>query len=569
MARFIPVRPLDFNDSVGEQEVFESLARLPDGYVVFHSLRWVAQPGLRYRRPFGEADFVLFVPARGLLVIEVKSGLIRFSGRQWFQRNRQTKEELEIEDPEKQASRTAFYLKDLLKERLERDELCRVFPVVWFPSEPFPRSSLPPNYLSQMIFDRETLQNPEPAIKAAFDFWEAACGRSVLSSNAEKSVIHTLAPELGAAVSLRWALDSREQEFLRLTRKQNVILDFLEEQERATVQGGAGTGKTFVAIEKARRLSGRSGSTLFLCYNTALRNFLERHHPIPRVDFHTFHSLAASLLRPAPPLDEIEDSVLELLTDPSFRLPYEHILIDEGQDFRDEWIDSLAELTNGHFYIFYDRNQLVQRAVFPAWIVNSECRLTLSQNCRNTAEVARTSQRAIMGRVIGEHQMPSGPIPTFHSCESDEAACERARTILTNWIEPGCYAPHDVAILTLNTLDTSSFGRIEKFGPWRLAEEIAPGFVCRNTVRRFKGLEARAVLLVDCELDDFADPTKRNLFYVGGSRAMHELAVLFGKVNHDNISNALDGLAPGRRIPKTPGSFARFLGAQWQEGSGK
>jgi hypothetical protein len=74
------------------------------------------------------------------------------------------------------------------------------------------------------------------------------------------------------------------------------------------------------------------------------------------------------------------------------------------------------------------------------------------------------------------------------------------------------------------------------------------------------------VLLVDCGLDDFADPTKRNLFYVGASRAVHELAILVEGVNRDNLSRALEGLAPGRHIPKTLEGFARFLGARWQEG---
>jgi hypothetical protein len=43
MARFIPPRPLDFNGSAGEESVYESLALLPDSYIVYHSLRWVPQ----------------------------------------------------------------------------------------------------------------------------------------------------------------------------------------------------------------------------------------------------------------------------------------------------------------------------------------------------------------------------------------------------------------------------------------------------------------------------------------------------------------------------------------------
>ena len=31
---------LDFNDSLGEQRVYEALVALPDNYIIFHSVRW-------------------------------------------------------------------------------------------------------------------------------------------------------------------------------------------------------------------------------------------------------------------------------------------------------------------------------------------------------------------------------------------------------------------------------------------------------------------------------------------------------------------------------------------------
>ena len=133
---------------------------------------------------------------------------------------------------------------------------------------------------------------------------------------------------------------------------------------------------------KARRLSARGGSVLFLCYNSALRNFLAKHHCVPNVHFHSFHSLASSVLRNSyESIEALEAAFMERLTDPSFVLPYDHVLIDEGQDFPDEWIDAL-EPAQGDYYVFFDRNQLVQRPRMPEWVDRSECRLTLTRNCR-------------------------------------------------------------------------------------------------------------------------------------------------------------------------------------------
>ena len=182
MARFIPPRPLDFNDSAGEKAVFESLALLPDNYVVFHSMRWAPQHDTaRPSRGVGEGDFVILHPTRGLLVVEVKGGLIRSSGRRWYQTNRHDLQEREIEDPEKQVSRTVYFLKDLVTARLKHGEACRVFHAVWFPSQPFPKTNLPPNYVPEMIFDGKTLADPCPAIAEVFQYWEEIYGGSSLS----------------------------------------------------------------------------------------------------------------------------------------------------------------------------------------------------------------------------------------------------------------------------------------------------------------------------------------------------------------------------------------------------
>ena len=563
MARFIPPRPLDFNGSAGEESVFESLALLPDKYVVFHSLRWVAQHETQKpRRGVGEGDFIILDPTRGILVIEVKGGLIRASGRRWYQTNRRDLQEREIEDPEKQASRTVYFLIDLVSARLRPGDSCRVFHAVWFPSHSFPRSTLPPNYVPEMVFDETTLTDPNQAIEAAFKYWEESYGVSSLSPAAEPRLISILAPEVGAAVSMHWAVDYREQEFLRLTRQQTAILDFLDDQRTATIQGGAGTGKTLVALEKARRLSARGGSVLFLCYNSALRNFLAKHHCVPNVDFHSFHSLASSVLRNSfGSIEALETAFMERLTDPSFVLPYDHVLIDEGQDFPDEWIDAL-EPAHGDYYVFFDRNQLVQRPRMPEWVDRSECRLTLTRNCRNTVQIARISQRAVMGRVTAENLMPAGPKPVLHACGDEQSMIALAVKRACSWVQENGYAPHDVAVLTMRSA-ANSFTKLAKIGRWQVAEEITPGLISRNTVRRFKGLEAKAVLLLDVDPDRFDDPTERNLFYVGCSRAMHELEVLFTNVSRRSLGRAIDAMAAGRKIPKTAAGFSRFFNGRW------
>jgi superfamily I DNA/RNA helicase len=115
----------------------------------------------------------------------------------------------------------------------------------------------------------------------------------------------------------------------------------------------------------------------------------------------------------------------------------------------------------------------------------------------------------------------------------------------------------------MRSTTAKSFVSLSKIGGHPVSEEITMGSVSRNTVRRFKGLEAKAVLLLDVDVARFGDPTERNLFYVGCSRAMHELEVLFTNVTQQSLSSAIDAMAPGRKIPKTPAGFCRFFNGRW------
>jgi hypothetical protein len=568
VAKLIPSKPIDFNQSEGEVRVFEALSTLPDSWYVFHSLRWLSAPGPAAHRAIptgiGESDFLLFNPERGVVVVEVKSGRIRVEQRQWFQRNRNDHVEREIEDPEKQASRSVFFLKDHLNERLTPPDICKIFHVVWFPSFVFPANNLPPNYAHEMLLDVEALGDPLPRIEAAFDYWERIYGRSHISRVAQQKIVDCLAPTVSAVVSFRSTFEAREREFIRLTTEQATVLDFLDEQRIATIGGAAGTGKTVLAIEKARRLSDRGDRVLFLCFNAALRKFLQSHHPLPRVAFHTFHSLAAKhVAQREQRLDVLPGLFLQLLAEDRVNWEYDHVIIDEAQDFESEWLEWLQLKTPNHFYAFFDRNQCVQRERFPHWLEVADCRLTLSQNCRNTLHIARTAYRSIDFPLAKTARMVSGKSTLLYCCETVEAGQRFAKGIVKTSFATGVFQPHDIAVLTMKTMDASALSKLQKLAGADLAEEMTPGHVCFTSVRRFKGLEAKVVIMADVEVGEFYQREYRNRFYVGSSRAMHELHILISGCTELNFRNAMEGLAPERKLRNTARSFAEFLNAKW------
>lgn len=152
-----------------------------------------------------------------------------------------------------------------------------------------------------------------------------------------------------------------------------------------------------LAIEKAKMLAAQGESVLFLCYNSFLRDSLRENNTIPGVVFHNAHSLAYEIMGATDSkiddvLAEFEE-YLEVVFDKE-NWKYKNVIVDEGQDLDDRLLNRLYDLSKskkGSFYVFYDKNQFIMKKRQPHWLEDAECRLVLSKNCRNTAEIFKTA----------------------------------------------------------------------------------------------------------------------------------------------------------------------------------
>ena len=156
MARIIPseVDPKEFHASYGEKKIYEALKDLPDEYIVFYSLHWNKRNKKNYIE-WGESDFTVFHPKRGIIVIEVKSGGIFHRDGMWTQRNTMSGKITKMKDPMVQAERSKHTFIDILEKSRGFREY-RVETAVWFTSaQSFEEiGDMPPIYKEMFLLQR-------------------------------------------------------------------------------------------------------------------------------------------------------------------------------------------------------------------------------------------------------------------------------------------------------------------------------------------------------------------------------------------------------------------------------
>lgn len=184
----------------------------------------------------------------------------------------------------------------------------------------------------------------------------------------------------------------------------------------------------------------------------------------------------------------------------------------------------IAEEKKGAFYVFYDKHQLVQKFGIPDSLINAECRLVLRRNCRNTASIANTSVSPLEIDAVPWERLPVGSKPNLHLSKQESVLRDLEKLIL-RYIEDIKIKAEKIAVLTLKTEENSILTNIDRIGRVRFENSKTENRVLFTTVRKFKGLEADVVVLIDVDSKTFEDHIGKNLFYVGASRAKHFLDI--------------------------------------------
>lgn len=531
----------------GESRVYAALRKLPAGFTVMYSYAFhihanSATGGFGDDPVSGEADFVVVHPSLGYLVIEVKQGKIGYANGRWYEEKAHGQEPVS-KDPVAQVEKAKFAILERYKEKAQSDSFpLRIRHALWFPECTNVWGVLPANLEPESVLTEPDLDKPEEAVRRAFGTTEKPPQKQAVDILIQR----VLAPMCRFFATMDEEIDRYDRESKKvLTDEQQNILDATELDKRKVFFGAAGTGKTFLALEKARRLN-REGKKVFLtCFNKNLAAYMRSNVPSEIIcqNFHDFlkERLTGTGCVPPEPEDGDERSIyyeetlptagFEYYADAPASEKFDAVIVDEGQDFSENWYTCLQAMLKdpeeGEFYVFADPNQDLFRHNIDALRKMGVSKHKLTRNLRNTERISEWIGKYVKGGTLRPGLL--GGLPVVHvawETYAEERKLIEAEIgrLVSQGIKPG-----RIVILSPNRLEKSSLQGCAKIKEWPLMDfRTATGNAIRfSTIRAFKGLEADIVFLIG--LREGKQTCTDADVYVGGSRARFLLYVFHHK----------------------------------------
>ena len=574
MAKMLPPQVFDKTVSRAERRLFAKIKRDLDGrWTVLHSLGFIGHP----RKPWAEIDFVLVGPP-GVFCLEVKGGRVSREGGSWVFTDRHGRATAKKEGPFDQVGSATAALRKTMFQRISGIGRAPIQygvitpDIVWTVDGP----DTPKTLVCDSDDMRASFAVYMERLVTHWQRWLRGTGRRVagLDSEYRSAAVDLLRGDFDLRPSLSDQLGLVESELIRLTDQQYRTVEGLALNDKAVVSGGAGTGKTLLALNEAKREAAKGKRVLLTCFNRRLADHMsEALSGLDSVTVRHMHGLMAELIRKAnlqSRLPDADESSLfdvyypELAAEALLEIDelgnFEALVVDEGQDLLvNSYLDLLdclllGGLSNGRWRMFLDHKQNLYRAEEPFALTRLHgympTQFELTVNCRNTAPIAMATSLFAETPLdeISDVEGPEVSVRWFDETSQQVGMLSsiidelRKEKIRTEQVVVLCSKRLEHAGIPGRLPDGTEMWETSKPRPRRRHVEY-------STIASFKGLEREAVIVVG--IDDLRSDDARVSLYVGLSRARGILVPLVAESQRENyrkLSNLL-----GRRIAEASG----------------
>lgn len=572
MAKLLPQYIDKDCKSTGERMIFDMLKKdsFTGDWIVLHSLNLSQHT----KRLYGEIDFLLLIPDAGVFVLEVKGGDVRCKDGEWEFIDRHGNVN-KNKSPFVQAKDAMFSLKEEIKKEFgtkHRFNKIQFGYFVAFPQVNFDMRSV--EYQQWQIFDKAKFNSNHETFfknlihqfteKHKAQFWFSPT-ESLPSQQDLEELCKFLRGDFERVRTAKERISEFESQVRTYTEEQFRILDSIQINERSVTQGSAGTGKTMIAIESAKRAASEGKKVFLTCYNRIIGEWMQKQledwKEITVSNLHNYLfqlSIGFDYDKTQENKQDFYTKYLPNLMKDFFSLgiqgKFDKLIIDEGQDLiREEYLglfNSMLEggLANGNWEIYGDfesqaiYSQLPKKEMFDL-LKNSgqHSNFLLKINCRNTKQIGEETSlisgfakppfllEYLEGLPVDYH---------FYKDETDQ------RKLLNNALQKVANEKlpfNELIILSPKKFENSI---VKSYSGFTIREiktakeaSASQNYFGFSTVQAFKGMESNYVLITDIE--DLQSDIAKSLMYVGMSRARHGLILLISELNQNQYYEIL------------------------------
>ncbi len=550
--------------SNAERKIFEWFQCAPgtDKWIVLHSLGIATHNKIIY----GETDFLVLAPHLGIFALEVKGGRVKRENGLWYFTNRYGKTNQKSRGPFEQAKDGIFSIVDAMKKRVDMEHY-RVTKVLFGYGVMFPDIEYTSSGIDEeqwQIFDSRDGTNVKQFIMRLAEGvktkWETVYGpldKSRLPDVEDvRYMLSILRGDFDCAVSMNVQLRNANESLIALTKDQYRCLDQLDDNPRCLILGPAGTGKTLLAIEEAKKFAARGDRVALFCFNANLADWLSNYfdnmpESVRPQYVGTFHKYMINVAKSAKTLpvyphdpDKVQQyyqkelpraAALALLESGG---QYDIIVVDEAQDLIcDSYLEVLGNslkkgFSRGRWTMFGDFSM---QAIYAAGVTGTEMidkmdeqtsfiRFKLTVNCRNTKPICKEIETVTgFKSPNGLWTKVDGPPVQYITWSSMEDQRKKLTTLLEQ-LADSQISPEQITILSPRKRENSVVSMLDgnTVKDFRIPAGTSMTFC---TIQAYKGLENTIIILTDIE--SFSD---EKLMYVGLSRACSGLFILESEV---------------------------------------
>ena len=508
-----------------ERDMLELLELgLPVGYDLFHNVDWSST--LEGRQQIGEIDIALVSPIGHLLLIEVKSGPLEEGEAGLSKRYAKRDEALDVG---RQLRRQhGAILSRLTDEGLRQ---VRVGTLLVLPDHRVASTSLA--HPSERIVDADGC----PALcQRVLDLMphdplpEDTRQRLVDFLANRFKVLPDVSSHVGQIMRTSTALSSGLATWIPAIEHESGLF---------VIEATAGSGKTQLALALMRQAHAAKQRCAYVCFNRALADHMLLIAPYT-AQIMTFHEACVEQARRGglePDFSQpgIYDQLAEQLAAATPRMTprWDLLIIDEAQDFEPEWVQAMTDLLKdgGQAYLLGDQQQRIYRR--EGFELGQAVRIHCMDNFRSPRKVVEAiNLLGLSERPVVPRSAFAGQLPGFRDYPATPGQALAQVEACVRELKVAGFKPEQIAVLTYGRSGSEILGR-ETIAGLRTRRftgrydsagnpQWTGGELLVETLYRFKGQSAPAVILCEIDFEQASDVERRKLF-VGMTRAQVRL----------------------------------------------